>query len=142
MARSFDKKIKIGEIRKLSIKELVLGILEPLVRSGERIRVWFVDGKIFFYTMEHQSGIVVTKSTRYEYGSLVERTNVHGVYYIEVDEYKRYITVKLSGEINFLQNLKDASGEDAIIPIIAHGETTNLPLSAILKKLRKQEARG
>lgn len=131
MARSsFDVKVKVGKIRKLSLKELVLGILEPLVRSGDRIRVWFSDGKIFFYIMEHQSGI--------EYGSLIERTNVHGVYYTEVGEYKRYIAVKLSGEINFYDNLKDSSGEDAIIPVIAHGETTNLPLSAILKKLRKQ----
>lgn len=131
MARSFDVKVKIGKIRKLSLKELVLEILEPLVRSGERLKVFFADGKIFFYVMDHQSGI--------EYGSLIERTDVHGAYYTEIGEYKRYIAVKLSGEINFYDNLKDVSGEDAIIPVIAHGETTNLPLSAILRKLRKGE---
>lgn len=134
MARSFDVKVKIGKIRKLSLKELVLEIIEPLVRSGERVRVYFADGKIFFYTMEHQSGI--------EYGSLIERTDVHGVYYTEVSEYKRYIAVKLSGEISFHDNLKDASGEDAIIPVIAHGEAANLPLAAILRKLRKGEVSG
>jgi len=127
--KTFDTKVKVEEIRKIRLEELVLDILEPHVRSGDKVKVWFAVGKVFFYSLEQR--------VRLERGRLVIRVYVPFVYYAELNEYKRYIAVRPNGKIRLLDSLEDVSGDAAIIPIIGHGEAF-IPISEILKKLKRK----
>jgi len=131
--KAFDLKIKVGKMYEFSFEKLVSEVLEPMARGEEQAaRVFFVDGKIFFYPMSHHLAI--------ENGCLVERVHIGPVYWAEMSEYKKYIAVKLNGKIRLLDSLGDVSGDEAIISVMRYAELNPI-LSAVIKKWRKAKSR-
>jgi len=127
-ARPFDVKTKVEKVYKLPFEELVSTVLEPHARSGDKVKVWFVDGKIIFYSALHCSAV--------QRRTMVDRTLVELAFCAEMSEYKNYIVVGLNGEIKLLDSLEGLSGEVIVIPVVAHGEA-NPWIPAILEKLEK-----
>jgi hypothetical protein len=125
-----DQKVSVGEVKKVSLDELVLDLLEPHIRYISPVKVWFAGGKIIFF--DPATGVTINAKgktyVRHVYGDVV---------YADVDCYKRYIAVGMDGAICFHDNLTGIRTEDAVIPVL-NGSAFG-SINVILKKIEETE---